>query len=73
MIGSRLLENYQFLASVDSDVAPDGCCEFAGPKLFEGASGRRCQRDGLECFNFSDPKLYDLCLTRKKALNEQKS
>ena len=36
-MSSRLLENYRFPVSVDSDVAPDGCCEFAGPKLFEGA------------------------------------
>jgi len=72
-MGSRLLENYEFVATVDSDLAPDGSCELAGPKLFAGASGRRCKCDGSACFQFWDSKVYTLCPTRKKALNEQKS
>ena len=72
-MGSRLLENYEFPISLDSDVAPDGSCEFAGSKLFEGASGRRCQCDGSACFDFSDSQVYALCPTRKKALTGQKS
>jgi hypothetical protein len=71
MMGSKLLENYKFPESVDSDVAPDGSCEFAGPKLFDSASGRKCQSDGLECFGFSDPEVYATCPTRKEALRKQ--
>ena len=72
-MGSRLLENYEFPVSVDSDVAPDGCCELAGSKLFEGAVGRRCKCDGSACFDFSGSQVYVLCPTRKKALTGQKS
>ena len=35
MMGSRLLENYKFPENIDSAVATDSSCEFAGPKLFE--------------------------------------
>ena len=70
-MGSRLLENYKFPESIDSAVAPDGCCEFAGAKLFEGAAGRRCQSDGLECFSFSNPKVYASCPTRREALRNR--
>ena len=72
-MGSRLLENYEFPVTLDSDVVPDGCCEFAGSKLFEGASGRRCQCDGSACFDFSDSQVYALCPTRRKALTGQRS
>ena len=71
-MGSRLLENYEFPACLDSDVAPDGSCELAGSKLFEGAVGRRCKCDGSACFDFSDSQVYVLCPTRKKALTRQK-
>ena len=72
-MGSRLLENYEFLVNADSDVAPDGSCEFAGSKLLEGAVGRRCKYDGSECFDFSDSQVYVSCPTRRKALTGQKS
>lgn len=67
---SRLLENYKFPESIDSEMLPNGSCEFAGPKLFEGAAGRRCQPDGLECFSFSNPKVYAACPIRKEALRK---
>jgi hypothetical protein len=66
MMGSKLLENYKFPETINSEVAPAGSCEFAGPKLFEGSLGRKCQADGLECFNFSNPEVYDTCPTRKE-------
>ncbi len=65
-MGSGLLENYIFPENVDSEVAPAGSCEFAGPKLFDGASGRKCQYDGIECFGFSDPLIYASCPTRRE-------
>jgi hypothetical protein len=67
MMGSKLLENYKFPETINSEMAPNGSCEVVGPKLFEGSSGRKCQADGLECFGFSDPKLYCSCPTRKEA------
>jgi hypothetical protein len=66
MMGSKLLENYKFPETINSEVAPNGSCEFAGPKLFEGSLGRKCQCDGLECFAFSDAEVYDTCPTRKE-------
>jgi hypothetical protein len=53
MMCSKLLENYKFPEPINSEVAPVGSCEFAGPKLFEGSLGRKCQADSLECFCFS--------------------
>jgi len=70
-MASKLFENYKFPESTDSAVAPDGSCEFAGLKLFEGASGRKCQSDGLECFSFSNPKVYAACPTRREALRKR--
>ncbi len=70
-MGSKLLENYKFPETVDSGAAPDGSCEFAGAKLFDGSAGRRCQPDGLECFGFSNPDLHALCPTRKEALRKR--
>ena len=70
-MGSRLLENYKFPESDDSAVAPDGSCEFAGAKLFEGASGRRCQCDGSACFQFMESQVYALCPIRNAALSKQ--
>ena len=49
-MGSRLLENYRFPETVNSETVPNGSCEFAGPKLFDGSLGRKCQADGFECF-----------------------
>lgn len=40
-MGSKLLENYKFPEPINSEVAPVGSCEFAGPKLFEGSLGRK--------------------------------
>jgi hypothetical protein len=71
-MGSGLLENYEFPVSMDSDVPPDGCCDLAGPKLFEGSVGRRCKSDGSACFDFSDSQVYVLCPTRKKTLTQKK-
>jgi len=65
-MGSKLLENYKFPEPINSEVAPIGSCEFAGSKLFEGSLGRKCQSDGLECFNFSNPEVYNTCPTRKE-------
>ena len=70
-MGSRLLENYKFPENVDSNVAPDGSCEFVGELLFDGALGRKCRSDGLECFGFSDANAYASCPTRKEALKRQ--
>jgi hypothetical protein len=67
-MGSRLLENYKFPENVNSSLAPDGSCEFVGESLFEGALGRKCGADGLECFSFSKVEVYASCLTRKEAL-----
>ena len=66
MMGSRLLENYKSPETINSQVAPSGSCEFTGSKLFDGSFGRKCQSDGLECFNFSNPEVYDSCPTRKE-------
>ncbi len=57
MMGSKWLENYKFPELINSEVAPNGSCEFAGPRLFEGSLSRKCQSDGLECFGFSDQTL----------------
>lgn len=70
-MGSRLLENYKSPENFDSDLAPDGSCEFAGAKLFEGASGRRCRCDGSACFQLLDFQVYALCPIRKAALSKQ--
>ena len=70
-MGSRLLENYKFPENVDSSLAPDGSCEFVGESLFDGALGRKCKSDGLECFGFSDAVVYASCPTRKEALKRQ--
>jgi hypothetical protein len=67
-MGSRLLENYKFPENADSNLVPDGSCEFVGELLFDGALGRKCGADGLECFNFSDAEVYASCPTRKEAL-----
>ena len=64
----RLLENYKFPENADSNLVPDGSCEFVGELLFDGALGRKCGADGLECFNFSDAEVYASCPTRKEAL-----
>ena len=70
-MGSRLLENYKFPENVDSNLAPDGSCEFVGEPLFEGASGRKCRSDGSACFGFSNADVYASCPTRKIALKRQ--
>ena len=70
-MGSRLLENYKFPENVASSLAPDGSCEIVGEPLFDGASGRKCRSDGLECFGFSDANAYASCPTRKEALKRQ--
>ena len=72
-MGSRLLENYKFPANVDCnlDLAPDGSCEIVGERLYDGALGRKCKSDGLECFGFSDAVVYASCPTRKEALKRQ--
>ena len=70
-MGSRLLENYKFPENVDSSLAPDGSCEFVGERLFDGALGRKCRSDGLECFGFSDANAYPSCPTKKEALKRQ--
>jgi hypothetical protein len=70
-MGSRLLENYKFPANVDSNLVPDGSCEFVGERLYDGALGRKCKSDGLECFGFSDANIYASCPTRKAALKRQ--
>ena len=70
-MGSRLLENYKFPESIDSALAPDGSCEFVGEPLHDGASGRKCKSDGLECFGFSDVNVYASCPTRKEAVKSQ--
>ena len=69
-MGSKSLENHRFPETVNS-VAPEGTCEFAGPKLFEGSLGRKCQSDGLECFAFSDTEPYSSCPTRNEASRKQ--
>ena len=71
MMGSRLLENYKSPETINSQVAPSGSCEFTGSKLFDGSLGRKCQSDGLECFNFSNSEVYASCPTRKEALRKQ--
>ena len=71
MMGSKLLENYKFPEPINSEVAPNGSCEFAGPKLFEGSLGRKCQSDKLECFSFSNPEDFATCPTRKEALRKR--
>ena len=70
-MSSRLLENYRFPVNSDSNLAPDGSCEFVGECLFDGALGRKCRSDGLECFGFSDANAYASCPTRKEALKRQ--
>ncbi len=71
MMGSKLLENHKFPELVNSEVAPSGSCEFAGPKLYEGSLGRKCQSDKLECFLFSNPEDMATCPTRKEALRKR--
>jgi len=71
MMGSRLLENYKFPETINSEVVPSGSCEFSGPRLFDGAIGRKCQSDGLECFSFSNPEVYAACPTRREALRKR--
>ncbi len=67
-MGSKLLENYKFPKPIDSEAAPNGSCEFAGPKLFDGSSGRSCRFDGLACFRFADPVIFASCPSRREAL-----
>ena len=71
MMGSKLLENYKFPETINSEVAPSGSCEFVGELLFEGALGRKCMSDGLSCFVFSKDVVYASCPTRKTALKRQ--
>ncbi len=61
MMDSKLLENYKFSEPINSEMTPNGSCEFAGSKLFDGASGRKCQCDSLECFGFLDSLIYLSC------------
>jgi hypothetical protein len=69
---SRLLENHKFPETVNSETVPNGSCEFAGIKLFDGSSGRKCESDGVGCFDFLNPEVYASCPTRKEALRERK-
>lgn len=65
MMGSELLENFKSPETLNSVVAPNGSYEFAGPKLFDGSLGRKCQTDGLECFGAGKLHYQTLSLKMK--------
>ena len=72
-MGSRLLENYKFAEIIDSDLAPDGSCEFVGESVVKGSKSRLCNADGGFCGeNFDKPEVFALCPTRQEKLKQQR-
>lgn len=41
-------------------------CEFTGEAVFKGAKSKKCQINGLSCYHYDEPEIYEKCPTRRR-------